>query len=498
MIHQLFHVYKQVWRLFSLRDTITLLQSTSTYSLLSLVITRIILPRFAIEPGIPFSVAFIDWTLCLGGMITIRYLRRRQSVLRKMRFYGPTQAHKTLIIGAGNAGAQVLRETLQNPNLGLAIVGFLDDDPTKVGRQVEGVPILGHSHELPQLAASLKIRRVLIAMASASAERVKDIVASVEGSDIRLQILPTTAELLDHRSLTTQVRDVQIQDLLGRPEIKLEFSEQLNPDFPSSQQQIAGKVVLVTGAGGTIGAEICRQLVQLQPQTLILLGRGENSIFTIEQELKRTFPEQQIVPVIADIRNHARMQTVLQAWQPQVLFHAAAHKHVPLMQSNPTEAIENNALASLQLAKLAEHHQVQSFVMISTDKAVEPTSFMGMSKRLAELLITTVAKESQTRFLVVRFGNVLGSRGSVVPIFQHQIQMGGPVTVTDAATTRYFMTPPEAAQLVIQSLAVGYSGQLLLLDMGQPVRIYDLAEQLVRLAGYVPHRDIKIQVTGLR
>jgi FlaA1/EpsC-like NDP-sugar epimerase len=278
----------------------------------------------------------------------------------------------------------------------------------------------------------------------------------------------------------------------------LDFDAAFSSQFPSARSQIYQRTVLVTGAGGSIGSEICRQLARLEPKHLLLLGRGENSIFNIEQELRRNFPNLSLTALIADIRHQTRIEQIFKTWKPDIVFHAAAHKHVPLMQHNPTEALENNALASFHLAKLANTHSVKTFVLISTDKAVEPNNFMGLSKRLAELLVKASVHEGHTRFLVVRFGNVLGSRGSVVPIFQAQIARGGPVTITDPAMTRYFMTTPEASQLVVQSLAVGQSGQTLILDMGQPVKILDLAEQLIQLAGLTPDVDIPIQITGLR
>jgi FlaA1/EpsC-like NDP-sugar epimerase len=348
------------------------------------------------------------------------------------------------------------------------------------------------------IAQRLNVDEVMISMPSANAAQIRKLVNLAHGTGLKLKVLPGHAEILCDRNLTPQAREIQIQDILGRPEVRLDLSVEFSSQFPSARSQIKDRTVLVTGAGGTIGSEICRQLARLEPKQLLLLGRGENSIFNIEQELKRDFPDLSITPIIANIRHRSRMERIFEGWKPEIIFHAAAHKHVPLMQHNPTEALENNALASADLAQLAVTHGVKTFVLISTDKAVDPCNFMGLSKRLAELMVKTFAAKSQTRFLVVRFGNVLGSRGSVVPIFQGQIARGGPVTVTDRSMTRYFMTTPEAAQLVVQSLAVGQSGQTLILDMGQPVNIYELAEQMIQLAGFTPEIDIPIQVTGLR
>lgn len=396
------------------------------------------------------------------------------------------------------AGFQIAQEVRQNPQLNLEIVGFVDDDPTKVGRKVEGVPVLGKTSQMVVIAQHLNADEVLISMPSANASQIRKIVNQARGSSLKLKVLPGHGEILRDRSLTPQARDIQIQDILGRPEIRLDFDAAFSSQFASARAQIYQQTVLVTGAGGSIGSEICRQLARLEPRHLLLLGRGENSIFNIEQELRRNFPNLSLTALIADIRHQTRIEQIFKTWKPDIVFHAAAHKHVPLMQHNPTEALENNALASFHLAKLANTHNVKTFVLISTDKAVEPNNFMGLSKRLAELLVKACACQSYTRFLVVRFGNVLGSRGSVVPIFQSQIARGGPVTITDPAMTRYFMTTPEASQLVVQSLAVGQSGQTLILDMGQPVKILDLAEQLIQLAGLTPDVDIPIQITGLR
>lgn len=502
-----FGLYHQVWRLFGSKDAISLFNAVTLYSLLVLVSTRLLIPRFQFFNGIPLGVAAIDWSFCLIGMVALRYARRWSlsryqmgRYTRRTRRQGlpPTERQRVLLVGAGRAGCQIVQEVRQNPQLNLEIVGFVDDDPTKVGRKVEGVPVLGKTSQMTVIAQSLNADEVLISMPSAKASQIREIVNQARGSSLKLKVLPGQAEILGDRTLTPQARDIQIQDILGRPEIQLDFDAEFSSQFLSARSQIYQQTVLVTGAGGSIGSEICRQLARLEPRHLLLLGRGENSIFNIEQELRRNFSNLSLTALIADIRHQTRIEQIFKTWKPDIVFHAAAHKHVPLMQHNPTEALENNALASFHLAKLANTHNVKTFVLISTDKAVEPNNFMGLSKRLAELLVKACACQSYTRFLVVRFGNVLGSRGSVVPIFQSQIARGGPVTITDPAMTRYFMTTPEASQLVVQSLAVGQSGQTLILDMGQPVRILDLAEQLIQLAGLTPDVDIPIQITGLR
>ena len=498
-IQWLFRVYRQIWRLFSLRDFWAIFQAVSFYSLLLIFATRLLLPKVVNIPALPLGVAVIDWGFCIAGMTGIRFLRTYQ-----VRVSLPTSslssqtAKRILLLGAGRAGAQITREIRHNPHLQWQIVGFLDDDTSKLKRQVEGVPVAGTVNQLVSWAQRLAVDTVLITMPSAPSDRIQQIVNLAKAEDIPIKILPRVQELLRDRTLAGQIRDIRLEDLLGRPEIFLDFDQTLVPDFPSATAQIRDRIVLVTGAGGTIGSELCRQIARLNPRQLVLVGRGENSIFHIDQELRRTFPGLNPIPVIADIRHQKRISQVFHDYYPDVVFHAAAHKHVPLMEQNPTEAIENNTIASANLATLAEKVGVSTFVLISTDKAVAPSNFMGLSKRLAELLVSEIARQGQTRFLSVRFGNVLGSRGSVVPIFQSQISKGGPITVTDPTMTRYFMTTPEATRLVVQSLAVGRSGQILVLDMGNPMKIYDLAEQLIRLEGYVPGCDIEIKITGIR
>jgi FlaA1/EpsC-like NDP-sugar epimerase len=494
-------VYLQIWRLFSFQDAIAIVQAVSLYSSFILVVTRGLLPWFHPVPGIPLGVLVIDWSLCFLGMVGLRYWRRwfaYPSYSRARVKQLPFNRKRLLLVGAGMTGAQIVQEIHQNPQLNLEVIGFIDDDPTKIDRKVEDTLVLGSTAQLAEIAYTLQADQILVAMPSAKPEQIRAIVELGRKAELHLRILPGPGEILRDRHLVPQAREIKIQDILGRPEIHLNLSNVFHSSLPSAQDQIYQRTILVTGAGGTIGSEICRQLARLQPKQLLLLGRGENSIFQIQQEIKRDFPTVKTTSIIADIRNSLRMQRVFEQWKPDIVFHAAAHKHVPLMQKNPVEALENNTLGSAGLGQLADACGVKTFVMISTDKAIEPASFMGVSKRLAELIIRAYASQSQTRYLIVRFGNVLGSRGSVVPIFEEQIARGGPVTVTHPAMTRYFMTTPEASQLVIQSLAVGRSGQILILDMGNPIKIYELAQQMIQLAGFKPNVDISIQITGER
>ena len=495
-----FGIYQQIWRLFALKDGMRLLYAVTVYSISIFMLTRLIIPQIYLSfVGIPLGVAVIDWSLCLLGMAGLRLARRwYKQKLTVSPYQSSSKKRRVLVIGAGYSGSKIVQEIQLNPYFSSTVIGFLDDDSSKIGRKIEGIKVLGKISEINKLAEAYQIDEVIVAMPSASNEKICNIVQATQGMPFKLKVLPGRPEILTDTPFINQVRDIQIQDILGRPEVMLDFSEEFNGQCPSAYEQVFESRVLVTGAGGTIGSEICRQLARLKPKTLLLLGRGENSIFKIKQELGRLFPELETVTIIADIRHKQRMDAIFSIWQPELVFHAAAHKHVPLMQENPTESLENNVFGTANLAELAAKYGVKTFVMISTDKAVNSKNFMGLSKRLAELTVKSFSVQSETRFLIVRFGNVLGSRGSVVPIFKEQIARGGPVTVTHREMTRYFMTTPEASQLVIQSLAVGKSGQILILDMGEPVKIYDLAERMIELAGFLPGEDISIEIVGSR
>ena len=495
-----FGIYQQIWRLFALKDGMRLLYAVTVYSISIFMLTRLIIPQIYLSfVGIPLGVAVIDWSLCLLGMAGLRLARRwYKQKLTVSPYQSSSKKRRVLVIGAGYSGSKIVQEIQLNPYFSSTVIGFLDDDSSKIGRKIEGIKVLGKISEINKLAEAYQIDEVIVAMPSASNEKICNIVQATQGMPFKLKVLPGRPEILTDTPFINQVRDIQIQDILGRPEVMLDFSEEFNGQCTSAYEQVFESRVLVTGAGGTIGSEICRQLARLKPKTLLLLGRGENSIFKIKQELGRLFPELETVTIIADIRHKQRMDAIFSIWQPELVFHAAAHKHVPLMQENPTESLENNVFGTANLAELAAKYGVKTFVMISTDKAVNSKNFMGLSKRLAELTVKSFSVQSETRFLIVRFGNVLGSRGSVVPIFKEQIARGGPVTVTHREMTRYFMTTPEASQLVIQSLAVGKSGQILILDMGEPVKIYDLAQRMIELAGFLPGEDISIEIVGSR
>jgi FlaA1/EpsC-like NDP-sugar epimerase len=383
-----------------------------------------------------------------------------------------------------------VRELLRHPESGLIPVGFLDDEPVKRAQQFMGLPVLGVIDALPRVAADQSIDEVLIAMPSAPGRIVRRVVELARGANLRYRIIPGIHEILSGQVALSQIRDVSLEDLLRREAVKLETG--------AIAQYLEGRTVLVTGAGGSIGSEIVRQVARFKPRRVILFGRGENSIFTIEQELKRTWPELEYVLVIGDVRDRAKLADVFGRFAPNVVFHAAAHKHVYLMEQNPDEAILNNVFGSRNIVELCLEFGVERLVNISTDKAVNPTSVMGASKRMAEYIVergARLAKPGQA-FSSVRFGNVLGSRGSVIPKFQQQIRDGGPVTVTDPAMIRYFMLIPEAAQLVLQAGGLPENGAVYVLDMGEPVKIVDLARDVIRLSGFEVGRDIEIVFTG--
>lgn len=398
--------------------------------------------------------------------------------------------HRALIIGAGSCGTLIAKELLQNDTAQFVPVGFIDDDPYKKRLTIYDLPVYGGRQDIPRVAEAERIDEIIIAMPSVSKSQISAIINICKPTKARLKIVPDLQELIQGRSAVNRVRDVSVEDLLGRDPIRT--------DLDNIANYVEGKTVLVTGAGGSIGSELCRQIAPFDPKKLLLLGHGENSIYTIEMELRSTFPELHIETVIADVQDRKRMEDVFSKFHPQVVFHAAAHKHVPLMERNPSEAIKNNVFGTRNVAECADQFAAERFVLISTDKAVNPTSIMGTTKRIAEMFIQSLDKHSRTKFVAVRFGNVLGSRGSVIPRFKEQIVKGGPVTVTHPDMVRYFMTIPEAVQLVIQAGAFASGGEVFILDMGKPVKIYDLAADLIRLSGYEPHVDMDIQFSGIR
>lgn len=468
----------------------------ATGSLFVLITLRVMLPDAHQAWRVPLSISFIDSMVAFGGTFGLRVLRRvayesnqRRGQVRVNRVAG--ERRPVLLIGAGQAGVLAAKEIEGRGDLDLEIKGFIDDDRMKLGRSVvQRHKVLGTTEALPDLVKALQIDHVVITIAQASRQEIYRIVKICEGIPIKVRIIPGLYEILTGRVEISRIRDVQIEDLLGREPVKL--------DVDSISRELAGRTVMVTGAGGSIGSELARQVTRFAPARLLLVERAEFALFNIDRALRELDSAESIVPLVADIGDAARLQSIFEYYRPDVVIHAAAHKHVPLMESNPIEAIKNNVLNTRLLAELAARFEAETFVMISTDKAVRPTSIMGASKRVAELVAQDVGRTSRTRFVAVRFGNVIGSNGSAIPIFQEQIRKGGPITITDKRMRRYFMTIPEAAQLVLQASTIGKGGEVFILHMGEPVSIMELAETLIALSGLKPHEDIKIVETGIR
>ncbi len=399
-------------------------------------------------------------------------------------------ARRFLIIGAGNAGEALLREMMRRRDTPYHVVGFVDDDPNKYRMQIHGVPVLGTVDQLPQLCQKYSVDELAIAIPSATPKQMRRVVQICQGTKLRFSTVPSLTDIASGKLKVSQIREVEINDLLGREEVKL--------DLEGIQRFLRGKTVLVTGAGGSIGSEMCRQVCEFEPTRLLLVEQAENPLFFIERELRKEHPGVPLETLVCDITDRVRVDQIFDRFRPEVVIHAAAHKHVPLMEINPGEAVKNNVIGTMNVADAADRTGAENFVMISTDKAVNPTSIMGSTKRIAEMYIQDLNKTSQTHFVTVRFGNVLGSNGSVVPIFKRQIAEGGPVTVTHPEMRRYFMTIPEASRLVLQAAAIGEGGEIFVLDMGEPVKIVDLARELITLSGFRPGEDIEIVFTGLR
>lgn len=483
-----FGVYRRLWRYTGLTEIMELGCSV-------LVITTIVLIARALkllnidENQLSFGIIFIDAGLCFMMLVAPRVMRRLQTEHQQRRHWRQPIRRRALLVGAGDAGQMVLRE-LNMRNVGVDVIGMLDDDPAKVKKRIGSLTVFGTTKDLPRFVEELMIDQVIIAMPSAPPSEIRRIVDMCRTAEVETRILPGLFELINGKVSISQLREVSLEDLLGREPVQL--------DTASIAGYTEGRCVVVTGAGGSIGSELCRQIMRFQPEKLILLGKGENSIFAIENELKNRPEPVEIVPIIADVRDEIRMRNIFEKHRPQVVFHAAAHKHVPLMEGNAAEAISNNVRGTQTVAELSSQFAVETFVLVSSDKAVNPTSVMGATKRMAELVVQDLARRSQTKFVAVRFGNVLASRGSVIPLWRQQIAAGGPVTVTHPEATRYFMLIPEAVQLILQAGALGAGGEIFVLDMGKPVKIFDLANDLIKFSGLRPGQDIEIKFIGLR
>jgi FlaA1/EpsC-like NDP-sugar epimerase len=466
-------------------------------SMAVLVLMRFLLAETHQAGRVPLSINFFDSVLAFGGTFALRMMRRavyEREMRRGRRPLGSEnkkERRAVLLIGAGQAGVLAAKEIAGRGDLDLKIKGFIDDDRMKLGRRVvQGLKVLGTTDDLPRLVRSLGIDHVVITIAQASRQDIQRVAKTCEEIPIKVRIIPGLYEILEGRVEISRIRDVQIEDLLGREPVQL--------DLESIRRELFGKTVMVTGAGGSIGSELARQVIRFSPSRLLLVERAEFALFNIDRAVKELDSPGSIVPLVADIGDEARMRYIFQTYRPQVVIHAAAHKHVSLMEVNPSEAIKNNVLNTRLLSEFAAEFEAEAFVLISTDKAVRPTSIMGASKRVAELVVQDPGRRCETRFVAVRFGNVIGSNGSAVPIFQEQIRKGGPLTITDKRMQRYFMTIPEAAQLVLQASAIGKGGEVFILHMGEPVRILELAETLISLSGLKPYQDIEIIETGIR
>ncbi len=457
--------------------------------------TAIALPvlRLLSLPNFPFSIPFLDLLLSGYAVIAPRFFLRwlYYHALKRNNTAGDHPHKRVLIVGAGKAGYSTLLEIRRNPELGLLPVGFVDDAPGKKGVALSGnVRVLGTTDDIPTLVKTFRVQQILIAIPTATAEQMRRIVGVCRQTPAAVLTLPGVFELISEQVQVQRFRPVDVTDLLARPPVQTDCSE--------VGALLRGRCVLVTGAGGSIGSELCRQIAHCKPSDLVLLGHGENSIYRIHNELHEHFPDLSFHPVIADVRDAERIDQIFAQHRPAITFHAAAHKHVPLMEMNPLEAVSNNVGGTRTLLHAAERWGVEHLVLISTDKAVEPRSMMGATKHVAESLVRAAAQRSGRAFVAVRFGNVLGSRGSVIPLFQQQIAAGGPLTITHPDVERYFMTIPEAVQLVLQAATLGAGGEVFVLDMGKPVKIIDLARDVIRLSGLQEGKDIDIVYTGLR
>ena len=454
----------------------------------------IVLGTFRLSLGIevapPRGVLLIYYVLGVGALSTMRLGFRYVRLLPLAGSGAAREARRIGIMGAGDCGAALARELLNKPRLALLPVAFFDDHRNS-SSSIHGIPLVGRPERIAEFKTRLNLDEVIIAMPSAPAKRVRDVLKLIREAGLSCRTVPSMDQLATGRVSVSNLRPVEIHDLLGRDPVEIKGE--------AVREEIEGRTVMVTGAGGSIGSELCRQILSFAPANLVLVERSEPQIFAIEQELRANLGKTTLLPIVGDITQRGRMREIFRRLQPQVIFHAAAHKHVPLMELQPEEAIRNNILGTALLADLAIEHAVERFIFISTDKAVNPTNVMGATKRLAEMYIQSlITRQSGTKFMAVRFGNVLGSSGSVVPTFTRQIAAGGPVTVTHPEVTRYFMTIPEAVSLVLQSSAFGKGGDIFVLDMGKPVRIVDLATQMIALCGLTPHEDIEIVFTGLR
>jgi FlaA1/EpsC-like NDP-sugar epimerase len=477
----IFNLYNKAWEYASIGELVAIVKAIT----FSIFVTALF--QFTMDFDIYLRALATTWmlhVLLIGGS------RFSWRVFRDQHLKTKKDMKNVLVVGAGKAGTLITRQLLNNQDLGLKPSAFIDDDPNKYKLQILGIPVAGTSEEIVQAVEKYKIDLIVLAIPSLSKDELTRIFDECSKTKVKTQIMPMIEDIMLGKVAVNQFRDVEVEDLLGREPVEL--------DIDGISEYITGKTVLVTGAGGSIGSEICRQICRFSPKKLVLVGHGENSIYLIDMELRNSsLPSVEVIPVIGDIQDRARMFEVMEECRPDVVYHAAAHKHVPLMEYNPRESVKNNVFGTKNVAEAADTFGVDTFVLISSDKAVNPTNVMGSTKRIAEMVIQQLSKISKTKFVAVRFGNVLGSRGSVIPLFKKQILAGGPVTVTHPDMTRYFMTIPEASRLVIQAGSLARGGEIFVLDMGEPVKIVDLAVNLIKLSGYSVE-EIGINYSGIR
>lgn len=480
----LFDLYHRAWEYASVNELILIVKAVSA----SILVTALIVPLITMKPPF-FRLYFITWMMHL---ILIGGSRLSWRLYRRMFMEDNVKKQPTLIVGAGEGGSMMINQMYRSPYMGMEPVLAVDDDPRKQKIHIaQGVKVQGTTNDIPELIKRFRIKKVIIAIPTLSQKRLQEITKIAENPGIDVLIMPNIEGVMTGEIEVQQLKRVDVEDLLGREPVEL--------DMAAISKELTGRTIMVTGAGGSIGSEICRQVCRFEPERIVLLGHGENSIYLIHQELQNLYQSRiDIIPVIADVQDRNRIDQIIQTYAPYVIYHAAAHKHVPLMEANPREAVKNNVIGTKNVAELAKQYGVRKFVMISTDKAVNPPNVMGASKRVAEMVVQSLNDDnSKTDLVAVRFGNVLGSRGSVIPLFKKQIEAGGPVTVTHPEMTRYFMTIPEASRLVLQAGALAKGGEVFVLDMGEPVKIVDLAKNLIRLSGYTIE-DIGIEFTGIR
>jgi len=487
----IFDLYRGMWRYAGIKDLINVIKASITGSMLFVVY----LAAFHHFSGVSRGVLFVDAVFTIvfiGGMrLLIRlYYQRDQDFFDEIFFWrrADTQMKKVLIIGTGHLAESLFREVRDQRKLNYKVLGFIDGNTNDKGMKIHGVPILGALDDIPDLVKYYGLEHILIADTDLRPEKISGIIEACDGLGVHFKVIPSLSEMIVNK-VTDNLRDIKVEDLLKR--------EQVSLDMHLVKSEIESKTVLITGAGGSIGSELARQIFVFKPAKLILLDNAETPLYQIDIELKSRDGETEVIPCIGDIRSRRGLERIFKQYKPQFVYHAAAYKHVPMMEMSPLDAINNNIIGTFKLASVASRHQVSKFVLISTDKAVRPSSIMGTTKRIAEMIVQSM-NGNGTRFVVVRFGNVLGSNGSVVPLFQKQIASGGPVTITHPEVTRFFMTIPEAVMLVLQAGSIGKGGELFLLDMGEPIKIADLAKNMIRLAGLVPNRDIIIEYIGLR